>query len=101
VVSESTRFILLKVRANGRLRRPVELSVRAVDGSARVNQDFVPPVSSLSLTPQRPTANVLVSLLADTTRENAEEFSVELATGKGNAARLGTSRTVVIVNDDD
>lgn len=100
VVSESTPFILLKVGASGRLREQVDLSVQAVGGSAKVNEDFVPPVARVSLSRQQPVANVLVSLLADTTRESAEEFSVVLDVEKGNA-RLGTGEMLVVLNDDD
>ncbi|MEO7385390.1 MAG: Calx-beta domain-containing protein [Gammaproteobacteria bacterium] len=100
IVSESTRFITLKVRSTGRLREPVELSVTAIGGAARVNEDFVPPVEHLFLSSQHPTADVLVSLLADDIPENVEDFSVVLRVVKGNAT-LSAGRVLVVLNDDD
>jgi hypothetical protein len=100
VVPESTRFIKIRVRATGALREPVELSVAAVGGAARVNEDFVPPVDRLTLTRREPTADVLVSLLSDEQRENVEDFSVELGIVQGQA-QLATGSVVVVLTDDD
>ncbi len=100
VVPESTRFITIKVRATGGLREPIGLSVRTVEGAAHVNEDFVPPVPHLSLTRDRRSAEVLVSLLSDTVHENVEDFSVVLGLEQGRAL-LGNPSVVVVLTDDD
>jgi hypothetical protein len=100
VISESARYVLLKVAARGPLRAPVEISVRAVGGAAVVNEDFVPPQSPLTLSPRRPSADILVSILADDIPEHVEDFSVVLAVERGEA-RLGTKSALVVITDDD
>ena len=85
VIPESTRFITLKVARTGRLREPLSLSVRAVSGAARMNEDFVPPTTTLVLRPGQASGQVLVSLLQDSERENVEDFSVVLASEDGRA----------------
>lgn len=100
IAREGTRFVLLRVKATGSLREPVRLSVNATGGAATVNQDFVPPAAGLTLTRQRPSADVLVSLLADDSPEYTEDFTVALRVGSGDA-RLGTASSVVVITDDD
>jgi len=100
VAGEGTRFVLLRVKSTGSLRQPLRLSVNAVSGAATVNQDFVPPAASLTLTRQRPAADVLVSLLADDVPEYTEDFTVALGIEHGDA-RLGNASSVVVITDDD
>jgi hypothetical protein len=100
VVPEGTRFIQIPVRATGPLREPVRLSVTAVSGAAQVNQDFVPPVPTLTLTRAQPQASVLVSLLTDDQREHVEDFNVVLRHESGGA-RLATRDISVVITDDD
>ena len=98
VASESARFITIPVRASGRLRSPVQLNVTATSGAARVNEDFVPPVPTLTLTPDQPSGRVLVSILGDAIPENVEDFSLRLSVRNGQAT-LGTASVMVVLTD--
>jgi hypothetical protein len=99
VVPESSRYITIPVRASG-LRAPVTVSVTTRSGAASVNEDFVPPVPTLTLTPARPEGRVLVSILGDDVAENVEDFSVRLAVADGTAT-LGERQVTVVLTDVD
>jgi hypothetical protein len=99
VVSESDPFVRFAVRAV-RPRGPIVLNVAARGGAAEVNKDFVPPVAQVVLTPRRPAAEVLVSLIGDSQAENVEDFSVNFSVAEGNA-RLATDSVIVVLTDDD
>lgn len=99
VASESDPFVRFAVRAV-RPRGPIVLNVAARGGAATVNEDFVPPVAQLVLTPRRPAAEVLVSLIGDSRPENVEDFSVNFSVAEGDA-RLATDSVVVVLTDDD
>ncbi|MEZ5565925.1 MAG: serine/threonine-protein kinase [Gammaproteobacteria bacterium] len=99
VVPDSVGFIKLTVRAFGRLRGPVVLSVVAKDGAAHRNEDYVAPAPQLILTPRHPTGDILISLLHHEPRRHVEDFSVDLKVIDGYA-QLGTASVLVALMTD-
>jgi len=77
----------------------VTVSYQTADGTAAAPGDYTATSGTLSFSPGTTSLNIPVTVVADTTPETNETFSVQL-TSATNATGTPTSATGTIVNDD-
>lgn len=92
-----TATLTFSVSVTPQSGRPVSVSYGTSDGTATAGSDFTANVGSLSFAPGEPPKSFTVTVLADTTNEANETFSVGLS-GASNGTISGGSVQVTIVD---
>ena len=84
---------------SGQSSQTVTANYATADGSATAGNDYTSATGTVTFAPGVVSQTISVGILADTTDEYDETFSVTL-TSPSNAA-LGTATGTMLINDDD
>lgn len=93
------RQLVFRVTMTEPQRRPVVISYETVDGSARVDEDYLFAGGDMEIAPGEIEGFIAVDLLGDAEEEPAETFSLQIS-ASANSVPTAMEATGTIANDD-
>ncbi len=94
-----TSLFLFTVSLDRASTLPVSVSYTTVEGSAKMNEDFMPATQTLTFAPNELSKTISIAVVGDDLREGDDEFTIVLSNAV-NAGLYVSSGNGIIQNDD-